>query len=220
MNLEQALAALAATNEKLGAAHQRADAADKALADAQAEVDKSKARKTERNDALAKLATAETDLAAAKARADIADKALEDEKKSRTDAAEMFTKQVAERVKLETIANAVLGATDKDNKPIDRSALSNRDIKCAVVKHVDAVDIATTEHDAYVAARFDSAVERNGKSLTSVAATRQTIETARQDGAANPAKAGLSAEAKAIAANREAAGNAWTQPTTSTKKDA
>ena len=210
VNLEQALAALAATNEKLGAAHQRADAADKALADAQAEIDKSKARKTERNDALAKLATAEAAIAAEKARADIAETAIAAAEKARTDAAGEFVKQVAERVKLETVANAILGSSDKDGKAIDRTALSNRDIKCAVVKHVDAVDIAADQHEAYVTARFDSAVERNGKALTSVAAARTTIETGRKDGAADQTKSGHAAEAKATAAMRDEMTSAWT----------
>lgn len=221
VNLEQALAALAAANEKIGTERSRADAAMAEIEGYKKDAEKSKARKDARDEAQTKLATAEAALATAQGQVDNLTAKLTDAEKLRTDAAADLTTQVAARVKLETIANAILGAVDKDNKPIDRSALSNRDIKVAVVKHVDSVDIAADRHDAYVEARFDGAVERQAAAADSVAATRQTIIGApRADGKAGSVTNLMTTdEVTATAKMREDTANAWQKSTTTQKKD-
>lgn len=204
MNLQEALAALAATNEKLGAANTqlatettRADAAVKAQSDAEAA-----------------LAKAQGEAETTRKDADLAKTAAD---KSRKDAEDSIPGLVASKVALLTQANAILGIADKDGKAIDRSAMSAREIKVSVVKHVDGDDLAPDRHDAYVDAMYDGAVKRHAAASASVAAVRQTIEAVRQDGAI--AGGNHDAEAKATAAMVEAKSNAWTKNST-TKKDA
>lgn len=81
------------------------------------------------------------------------------------------------RVDAMTSANAILGSVDKDGNAIDRSAMSVRDIKCAIVKHVDGDDIAADKHEAYVDAMFDGAVKRHRTGADALAGARAAIVT-------------------------------------------
>lgn len=101
----------------------------------------------------------------------------------RNDAAEKeFAAKVAGRVSLETKATTVLGAAD-------RSKLSDRDIKLAVIKHVDHEDVPAEKPDPYVDAMFDGAVKRFTVGAQGQFGARAAIEQTRADagGAIPPA---------------------------------
>ncbi len=147
MNLEQALAALNAANEKVGAEKARADAADKAL----------ETEKAERTRLQARVDSLTTELA--------------DEKKARKDAADMTPAQVKAKVALLTNASAVVGPKLKRNDGVEVPLIDipDRDLKLAVIKHVENVD-CDVDHagkkrdDVYIGARYDAAIERGQKS--------------------------------------------------------
>ena len=168
------------------------DELQKQLADTQKALIESTNRLTAsekaRVDAEALLRVAQSDLTKETARADAADKARKDA------VDEAFTKAVASKVALIAHANTVLGATDKDGKSVDRSAMSDRDIKVAIVKHVDGDDIASTEVDAYVDGMFAGAIKRHAKSAGSRADVRVEIQALRADGAPTVAASGRNAE--------------------------
>lgn len=159
MTLEEAVAALAAANEKVGAEKARADAADAQVA--------------ELVQAKAKL---EGDLAGAVARADASEKA-------RTDAADSFAERVTARVRLEAAAAKVLG----DDAAL--ADMTDRAIKIAVVKRVDSVDLTDAHVDAHVDGRFDSALERAGKATESLASAQEIIAAGRKDASGSNADA-------------------------------
>lgn len=159
MTLEEAVAALAAANEKVGAEKARADAAETHVA--------------ELTQAKAKL---EGDLAGATARADAAEKA-------RTDAADTFAARVAARVKLEAAASKILG------DEVSLTDMSDRAIKVAVVKRVDSVELTDAHVDAHVDGRFDSALERAGKATESLASAQEIIAAGRKDASGSGADA-------------------------------
>lgn len=202
VNLEAAMAALAAANEKLGALtaqHTVALAAEKTRADGAEQ--KLTAAEVARDLALAEK-TALT-VAADKARTDAASQA--DADKTRFDAA------VAERVEILAAANAVLGDKDKDGNVIDRSKDDARVLKVQIIKHVDGVDIADDKAPAYVDGMFANVLARHAKASTSTGATRAAIVEMRRDGvkaaAILPHKAQEELAAKALKARMRAA---WT----------
>lgn len=117
------------------------------------------------------------------------------------------------RVDAMTSANAILGSVDKDGNAIDRSAMSVRDIKCAIVKHVDGDDIAADKHEAYVDAMFDGAVKRHRTGADALAGARAAIVTPPHIDAV-PA---VDAEAAANQVLRDRMSGAWMPKTP--KKD-
>lgn len=172
MNLEQALAALAAANEKLGAEKARADAAEAALAETKTRADKAEADR------------------------DVAQTELTKERQARKDADDSIAPRVRARVALETAALAVLG------REVKLDGMTDRDIRVAVVKRVDAIDLDASRSDAYVEARYDSALERAEKAGSALADARELVELGRRDGGADP---GDAARARMLERNR----NAW-----------
>lgn len=155
MTLEEAIAALGAANEKVGAEKSRADAAE--------------ARVEELTKDKAKL---EGDLAGERARADAAETA-------RKDAADSFADRVAARVKLQAAAARVLGAD------VQLDDLSDRAIKVAVVKRVDGIELTDAHADAHVEGRYESALERADKATESLADAQKIIEAGRKDASGN-----------------------------------
>lgn len=189
MNLEQALAALAAANEKIGALTARADTAEKSL-----NTEKERATKLE-------------------AERDGAKTALEKAEKERKDALDGAPTRVRARVALETKATGVVGAkfSRLDGTEVEMAAASDRDIKLAVIKHVENVDCdvdgaGQKRPDLYVDARYDAAIERAVTSDATFRGALDTIETHRADatGATKTAKA----RQDMIDANR----NSWQNP--------
>ena len=203
----------------LDAATKRADEAEAKLTDAQAKADK---RKLDRDDARARNDALTVELSTTRGKLDAATAQLAAADKVRTDSAAALPGLVAARVKLETVASAILGAADKDGNIIDRSAIPDRALKCEVVKHVDAFDIAEGEDESYVKARFDSVVERSAAAIASAASLRASIAGAPVNGVApvlGRADGAEGSEAKAQQNLRDQYANAWTKSTTTTKKD-
>jgi hypothetical protein len=162
MNLEQALAALAAANEKLGAANLRADSAEKAR-----DTEKQRADKAE-------------------ADRDIFKSRFDEAEKQRKDAVDGSPGKVRARVALETAAIRVLGGKIKraDGVEIEVAAAADRELKLAVIKHVENVDCdvdpaGQKRSDVYVDARYDAAIERAGKSAETFQHANAVIDAAR-----------------------------------------
>jgi hypothetical protein len=115
-------------------------------------------------------------LTAEKTRADLADKkAVDAVEKAKMDAQAGLAVSVAERVVLETHANRILGTMDAQNKPVDRSKLSDRDIKVQIIKQVDGFDVEATKVPAYVDGVYEGALTRAKDASASIAATQNLI---------------------------------------------
>lgn len=204
--LGEALAEAAAQKARADQLDTDLKATKKALTDSEvAATNAQAALNTEKTRADAAIATE-------KARADAADAgakaALE---KSKLDAVSDLATAVKTRVALETQANRILGSVDKDNKPVDRSALSDRDIKVAVIKHVDNLDVAPEKEEAFVDGVYTGSLNRSTSVTTSVAAVRTALEQTRADAKTNlPVLTGLDAErqARQDMANRKRNGRA------------
>ncbi|MBA3841188.1 MAG: DUF2213 domain-containing protein [Actinobacteria bacterium] len=151
MDLKEALVALAAANEKLGAEKARADAATTVGASHKSNLD------------------------AVTARLDSLTEELKNEKKARTDAASATPSLVRARVELETKSGPILGAAVK------LDALDDRAIHLAVIKQVTGADVAADKSNDYVAARFDAAVERVGASTAVMQGAMSVINQGRAD---------------------------------------
>jgi hypothetical protein len=132
------------------------------------------------------LAKSEGAFQSEKARADQAESARNDSDKSIGD-------KVRARVSLETKAANILGA--------DVTAMSDRDIKVAVVKKVDNAEISNERSDEYVAARFDSCVERAIKGGEALNAARVTVDSGKKDA---PVDAEATARARMLERSRNA----------------
>ena len=161
MDLTKALADLAAAQKELGAVTLRADQAEKLANECKIALDK------------------------ATARVDSLTEELTTEKKARKDAADAAPAAVRARVDLETKAASVMP------KEFKCDAMSDRDVRIAVIKHVTNVDIAADKSDAYVEARYDAAIERADASTTVFQKTHAVIEAGRvtKDDAGEAAKA-------------------------------
>lgn len=164
MTLEQALAALAAAQEKVGAERARADKAEAELRVEHARADKLEGERD-----------------AAKSRADAADKA-------RTDAAAGEGLRVRARVDLVTKSTKVLGdaVTRADGTEVKTDSLTDREIKLAVIKHVTDADCSVDSagkprSDEYVDARYDAAIERASASEETFRQALDVIEDGRAD---------------------------------------
>lgn len=150
----------------------------------------------------AKLATEKTRADQAEAQRDSKEaelKALQEKldtaEKARTDSENSIGDKVRARVNLETKALGYLG------KETDLAALTERQIKCAVVKKLDNVEIAEEKSEDYVTARFDAAIERADKADEALANARVDAEAAKDA----PADAEKQAYQKMVEKNR----NAW-----------
>ena len=193
MNLEQALAALATAQQELGAAKARADKSDADLGDARKRAD---------------AATAERDAAKeAKVAAD----------KARTDAEAAQPARIKARVALEANAARILPRTDAlEGVETDRSGLTDRALKCAIIKHVTDADVGADRSEDYVNARYDAAVERAAESADTFRQANNVIESHRADTLERGQAKTDKARQDMIESNR----NAWRHgaaPTTASK---
>lgn len=100
-----------------------------------------------------KVATAEAKADAATARADAASADLAKEKKARLDAGETAKAEMRARIDLERTAEEVLGAGVK------LDGLKDSEIKLQVLKRLDESADLAGKSEAYLAARFDIALE-------------------------------------------------------------
>lgn len=179
MNLEQALAALAKAQQDLGATVARADSAEK-----------------ERDSLKKSIDTITGERDAAVKRADAAEKA-------RKDAVDGAPTRVKERVELERGATAVLGPKFKrlDGVEIEVATAADRDIKLALIQHVDGDNVDTDvagakRSDEYVAARYDGAIKRAATATQTLQQTAAFIASNRADAAANGVDLGEAAKAE------------------------
>ncbi len=161
----------------------RADALDTSLTAAKTALTAAEVLATNAQAALtAEKASNLTAITAEKTRADAAEEtAKKSLEQAKLDADASLVTAVKARVLLETRANAILGAKDKDGKSIDRSALSERDIKIAVIKHVDAMDVPADKVMAYVDGVYEGSITRAQSAASSIASTRSVIEATRKD---------------------------------------
>lgn len=210
MDLTQALAALAAAQEKLGAANAeiasqkgRADAADQKAKDIEL-----------------KLVAADAATATERGRADQAVKDKDAADKARTDAAADFAKKVSERVQLEAAAIGALGRNDKaevlgpDGKTvIDISKMDERALRVAVVEKLDGYKVPAERSDDAVALAFELATARAGKAGQAHATVREVLITGNR---ADATPAGN--EDKARADMKARSNNAWKTDSTDAVK--
>ena len=158
----------------------------------------------------ARVDTLEKERDAEKARADGAEgerdstkKDLEESEKTRTDAENSFDDRMQARVKLEGEAQKVLG------KEYKTDGLSDRAVKCAVVKKVDGDDIDKEAGDGYVHGRYIGALKRADDSTDALDGLREaTVLEQRNDGA------GAAAVAKARQDHKDRQAAAWKKPAT------
>ena len=161
------------------------------------------AKATNRIDELtARADKAEADLAAAVARADKAEgerdaatARADKAEKERQDAADAAPALMRARIDLENKAAAVLG------EDFDASA-TDLELKRAVVKKLDAVEIPEDKSADYVDARFDAAIDRADLSVAALAGARKATEETRHDAGEDP-------EVKARRAMMERHANAY-----------
>lgn len=163
VNLEQALAALAAANEKIGAEKSRADKAE------------------------ASLTAGATALAAEKARADAAEVAVKAAEKARTDAAAALPAVIKARVALEGAATKVLGeafkadASDRDLmvavvKRVDNADIATDAHEAYVQGRFEAaIARAQTGAVALAGGRVVAEAGRNDSNVTPAAKARQDM---------------------------------------------
>lgn len=184
-------------------------AAQKARADqAEKDRDAQKARADESDKAkdAAVLAQreAEKDAKAAGDRADAAESKVKDaEAGAQVKMDEAFNARVNARVEVLANANKILGATDKDGKAIDRSAVSDLDLMKSIAKHVDGDDaILESDGESEVKVAYRGALKRHSQAAGSRADALKTLQTMRTTGAANLKKTGADVEAAALAAMR------------------
>lgn len=159
MDLAQALAALAAVQEKLGAEKARADAA----------IETAKATEL-------KLTVAESEKAVETKRADAAVAEALKSETSRKDAADKFDAHVSARVSL--LAEAACLRDDKGEGP-DVSKMPDRAIKVAVVEKLDGFKIEDTRSDESVDLAFTMATARAVKQRGDAAAASGALGDVR-----------------------------------------
>lgn len=201
--LTAAIADAVALKARVDAADQLASTAETKLAAAEVVRDNAVA------DSAAEKTRSAAALAAEVTRADAAiETARAEAAQVRADAAANQQAAVAARVALETMANAILGSTDTEGKIIDRSKIIDRDLKVAVIKHVDGIDVAADKVSIYVDGIFDGAVERHARAKGSTAGALQALTTMRVDGA-NVLPATLDDEKAAQAALARNLSTAW-----------
>ncbi len=190
----------------------RANTAETALATEKARADKAELAASEaKKDATADLTAekaradkAEADLVAAKAHADA------ELAKAHADAKAARGADVKARIALETAANRVLGAAT------DRADISDRDLKIAIIKHVDDDDVSADAADLYVDGAYDGALKRHAKVAGNRADTRTAIVEMRKDTALLPVT-GVQAEKAAADKVANDLSTAWMTPAKATK---
>lgn len=214
MNLEQALAALSAANEKVGAEKARADKADEAVALATAALAQAK-KDAEEAVAVASAAATQAKKDADDLRAAVsaeAEKRAADAVQAKKDADEAIETRVNARVAVMTAATVILPAKAADGSTVDRSKMDDATIMREIVKHVDGLDVPADQHPAYIRAMFDGAIARHAKTSAANGATRQAL-AAHVDAALPAAPSTNKDPERAIVdANRDTLSTAWQTP--------
>jgi hypothetical protein len=160
--------------------------------------------------AQAALETAKSELAQVKADAEAS------LAQAKTDAADAFAKEVdarvATRVGLLTEA-ARFDLKDAEGNKLDLAKLNDREIKCAVIKHVDGDEVPAEKSADYVDGVYRGSLKRGNDAAGSRADARQTINQMRNDGAANVQLTYRQREEAARDAMKRESSLAWTKTT-------
>lgn len=186
-NTNDLAAEMAALNEKLEAANKALTALEIEATNARKDADKAKSE----------LEAAQAEIVAAKSASE------EAVAKVKSDAAEALTNEIQTRVDARVAllveAKAVLPADS------DISKLNDREIMCAVVKHIDGDDIAAEKSMDFVSGVYVGALKRGAGAGASRAAARVAINEMRQDGVKSP----IELEKAAKENMKRASANAW-----------
>lgn len=140
----------------------------------------------------------------------LASKAKEDAEaevnKAKTDAADALANELNARVDARV---ALLLEASKVLKDQDLKALSDRDIKIAVIKHVDGDDVPAEKSNDYVAGVYEGALKRAGSASASRETVRTTLNDMRKDSA--PVLKGADLEKAAKEQMHRESAQAWTK---------
>lgn len=127
--------------------------------------------------------------------------------KAKTDASDALVNEMNARVDARVALLLEAGKVLKDQ---DLKALSDREIKCAVIKHIDGDDVPAEKSNDYVTGVYEGALKR----ANSASASRETVRTAlndmRKDNAAPVLKGADLEKAAKEQMHRESA-QAWTK---------
>jgi hypothetical protein len=139
----------------------------------------------------ARAATAEQSLISEKARADKAEAERESLKKdlaiaekARKDSDDSFASRVHQRAQLQLTAAKFLRADD--DKPVDVSKMSDREIRVAIVKRIDGDDLGSDKSEDWVAAAYEGAVKRADRGADALGSARVATEISRNDSKEDP----------------------------------
>lgn len=102
---------------------------------------------------------------------------LAKEQRARKDEASAIARDVRARLALERAATTVLGADTK------LDALTDREVRVAIVKKLDGADIDAAKSDDYVTARYDAVMERAESARASLGLVREALAEQRVDDA-------------------------------------
>jgi hypothetical protein len=161
--LDAALAEIAALTEKVTTLEVETVNARKDAEAAQGELEAAKAEVAQ--------AKVDADSAVAKAKTDAAE-ALQTEINTRVDA----------RVGL-IVEAARFDMKDADGNALDLTKLSDREIKCAVIKHVDGDEVPSDKPELFVDGVYSGALKRGKAAGTSRAEVRVAVQQLRKDNA-------------------------------------
>lgn len=156
------------------------------------EVEATNARR-DADKAKADLEASQAEITAAKAEVETAKAAAEEATtKVKADADEFLAKEMDARVNARV---ALILEASQFKLDGDVTKMSDREIKIAVIKHVDGLEVPAEKPDAFVDGVYHGAVKRGANAAESREAARVTINQSRQDMAAAAAAAtGKSAE--------------------------
>lgn len=182
-------AEMAALNKKLEEAHAALTKLEIEATNARKDAEAYKA-KVDGLEADVKKSKEDADAAVAKAKTDAAD-ALATEVQTRVDA----------RVALIVEAKPFLADADL-------SKMSDRDIKCAVIKHIDKDEVAAEKSMDYVTGVYEGALKRANAATASRETVRVTLNEMRKDTAT---LTGIDAERAAKANMSRESASAWTK---------
>lgn len=159
----------------------------------------------------ARITDAEAKVAAAETKSASLDAAVEAAKaQAKLDADTYISASIDARIGVLKAADDVLGAADKDGKPIEHAKKSDRDLKIEIARRVDGTDaVLDADSDDAVNASYRGALKRHAAADKSRVDVRVTTQEMRETGAVVLAKtaAEREAEAKQQAASR--ASEAW-----------
>jgi hypothetical protein len=135
---------------------------------------------------------------------------------AKAEAAEVIKNEIDAKVKARVgliVEASKFDLKDAEGTALKLDALSDREIKCAVIKHVDGDDVPADKADAFVDGVYSGSLKRGAAASGSRETARTVINEMRKDGGAAPkvAPTGRAAELEAKDKMKRASANAWTK---------